>query len=145
MYIQVEQSWRQAVEPSQQSLDAEAETMLSGMRATTRLRQQVHAVMQVEAAFAKPQPHESLAHMLRPPPPGQQPTMLLQTGTGNGIEALGVPAPDFEHFEAAGRGQVYTGQLLLPYIVIWCVVWCVVWVLCLHFGIGSARARLSAL
>jgi len=100
-----EQSWSQAVEPSQQSLDAEGEAMLADLRATSRLKQQVKAVMQVEAAYNKPQPHESLEQLLRPPPPGQQPTMLLQTGTGNGISALGVPAPDFRHFEAAGRGQ----------------------------------------
>jgi hypothetical protein len=95
----------QAVEPSSKSLNAQAAAMLAEMRADERLKQQVAAVKQVEAKYDKPQPKESLEQLLRPPPPGQQPTMLLQVGTGDGISSLGVGVEGFRHFEAAGRGR----------------------------------------
>jgi len=101
----VERSWQQAVEPSQKSLEAEGEAMLAGMRADEHLSHEVAAVKAVEAKFSKPQLHESLEQLLRPPPPGQQPTMLLQVSTGGGISSLGVGVPGFQHFENVGRGK----------------------------------------
>ena len=101
----IEQSWSEAVEPSDKSLQDEGEAMLAEMRATKHLAHEVAAVKEVEAKFSKPQPHESLEQLLRPPPPGQQPTMLLQVGTGDGISALGVGVKGFKHFEAAGVGK----------------------------------------
>ena len=101
----VEQSWKREVVPSQGSLEAEGEAMLAGMRADEHLAHEVAAVKAVEAKFSKPQAHESLEQLLRPPPPGQQPTMLLQVGTGGGISSLGVGVHGFQHFEDVGRGQ----------------------------------------
>ena len=101
-----EQSSQHAVFPRENSLEEEGEAMLAGMQATNRLKRQVAAVKDVEAQWAsKPQPHESLDQMLRPPPSGQQPTMLLQVGAGDGVSALGVGVPGFQHFEDAGRGR----------------------------------------
>ena len=103
----VEQSWQQAAGvPSQQALEHEGEAMLADIQATDRLKKQVAAVKGVEAQWAaKPQQHESLVQMLRPPPSGQEPTMLLQVGAGDGVSALGVGVPGFKHFEDAGRGR----------------------------------------
>jgi len=113
----VQQSWSRAVEPSEESLEDEGEAMLAEMRATQKLKQQVAAVKGVEEKFSKPQPHESLVQLLRPPPSGQQPTMLFEIVgdggsaalgpgsstageiVGDGIsKALGVGVPGFRHF-----------------------------------------------
>jgi hypothetical protein len=75
----VKQSWENEVEPSQRALEQQGEAILSEMRALKHVASQVVAVQGVESKYGHaPSKHETLTKLLRPPPSGQQPTILLQ-------------------------------------------------------------------